>query len=51
VTESFTKDLEAFKFQAQPRLARIKTQMEQLNQHITTIQAQSAEDDKQIENL
>jgi hypothetical protein len=25
--------------------------MEQLNQHITTIQAQSAEDDKQIENL
>ncbi len=51
MTESFTKDLEAFKFQAQPRLARIKTQMEQLNQHITTIQAQSAEDTKQIENL
>mgnify|MGYP004716284139 CR=1 FL=1 len=45
VTESFTKDLESFKFQAQPRIERIKTQLEQLNQHVTTIQAKPADEE------
>lgn len=45
VTESFTKDLASFKFQAQPRIERIKDQLEQLNQHVTTIQAKSADEE------
>lgn len=41
VKESFTKDYESFKFQAQPRIERIKTHVDRLNQHVTTIQAKS----------
>ena len=41
VKESFTKDFESFKFQAQPRIERIKTHVDRLNQHVTTIQAKS----------
>ena len=36
VKESFTKDFESFKFQE-----RIKTHVDRLNQHVTTIQAKS----------
>lgn len=41
VKESFTKDFESFKFQEQPRIERIKTHVDRLNQHVTTIQAKS----------
>lgn len=40
---SLKKDIEAFKFQAAPRLTRITDQTKQLQEHITIIQAKSDE--------
>lgn len=46
VTQSLTKDIEAFKFQAQPRMDRIKTQVERLNEHVATIQAKNSSENE-----
>ncbi len=40
-TKSLQKDIEAFKFQAEPRLARINEQVEEMNQHIASLPVQN----------
>ncbi|WP_207871793.1 hypothetical protein DOK78_000190 [Enterococcus sp. DIV2402] len=40
-TKSLQKDVEAFKFQAAPRLARINEQVEEMNQYIASLPVQN----------
>ncbi|KAF1304579.1 YtxH domain-containing protein [Candidatus Enterococcus willemsii] len=46
VSTSIKKSVEAFKFQAEPRVARINEQVEQLQNHIATLPVQSNEKNK-----
>jgi len=41
VKTSLQKDIEAFKFQAEPRIERIHEQMEQIQNHIATLPVQT----------